>query len=374
MEEIKGGIQTKNLVVGYGKKPLISDVQLQVEPGKVVTLIGPNGSGKSTILKSITQQLEALGGTICIHGQDMKQMKEAEVAKKLSMVMTERLRPELMSCREVVATGRYPYTGKLGILSREDWEIVDQAMKLVKADETAEKDFLQISDGQKQRVMLARAICQETDILVLDEPTSYLDMRYKLEILNSIRELVREKNIAVIMSLHELDLAMKVSDVIVCVEGDAIGKIGSPEYVFKDSYIQRLYGVEAESFNPQTGELFFRGKKGIPEVFVIGGGGSALLTYQSLVKKGISFVAGILSENDLEYSAARAMATEVISVKAFYPITTEDIRKAKQWIDACEKCICSLKEFGPLNEGNKELFEYALNKGYVMKEADVWQK
>ena len=142
----------------------------------------------------------------------MSNMRDSEIARTLSMVMTERLQTELLSGRDVVASGRYPYTGKFGILSEDDWAKVDEAIALVHAQDVQDQDFRKMSDGQRQRLMLARAICQDTDILLLDEPTSYLDMGFKLDILANIRMLARDRNLAIIMSLHELDLAQKVSD------------------------------------------------------------------------------------------------------------------------------------------------------------------
>lgn len=128
-----------------------------------------------------------------------------------------------MTCRDVVESGRYPYTGRLGILSEADREAVDEAMALTSTTELSGVDFAQISDGQRQRVMLARAMSQQPELLILDEPTSYLDIRHKLELLNTLKKLVREKNTAVLMSLHELDLALRVSDKIVCIDGGKVG-------------------------------------------------------------------------------------------------------------------------------------------------------
>lgn len=354
------GLKTEQFTVGYGKEPLIKEVELSVEPGKILTLIGPNGSGKSTILKSITRQLKPLGGFVYLDGKSMETMNETDVAKSLSMVMTEHLKPELMSCREVVATGRYPYTGRLGILTKADWDAVGEAMELVHATEVADKDFTMISDGQKQRVMLARAICQDTKTLVLDEPTSYLDMRYKLDILSNIRRLAREKNLAVIMSLHELDLAQKVSDVIACVDGDRVSHVGTPDEIFRDDYIQRLYHIKKESFDPILGTMQMPANTSTPKVFVIGGGGAGISVYYRLQREHIPFAVGILGENDVEYAIAKAIASEVVSTKAFYPIGEEEFVQAKRWIDQCDECICAVDEFGPFNEKNKELFEYAI--------------
>lgn len=251
----KGGIGLDNLSVGYNGTPLISDIALKVKPGQILTLIGPNGAGKSTILKSIIRELKVIDGVITLDGMDSNRLKGDEFAKKLSMVMTARPGAELMTCRDMVATGRYPYTGRLGILSEKDWEIVDEAISLVGATDTADKDFLCISDGQRQRVMLAKAICQEPKILVLDEPTSFLDIRYKLDILSTIHRLARERKIAVIMSLHELELVRGISDVIACVSGDHIGRIGTPDEIFSGGYIQELYGIKKEYFDEKTGML-----------------------------------------------------------------------------------------------------------------------
>ena len=143
----------------------------------------------------------------------------------MAVVLTERMRPELMTCHDIVATGRYPYTGRLGILSREDEEKVEEAMRAVHAESLGSRDFNNISDGQRQRVLLARAICQEPDIIILDEPTSFLDIKHKLDLLSILRDMAKKKQITVIMSLHEIDLAQKISDKIICVKGDTISII-----------------------------------------------------------------------------------------------------------------------------------------------------
>ena len=358
--------QMDELSVGYNGKPLIEHINIGVKKGEIVTLIGPNGSGKSTILKSITRQLRLLGGRVSFDEQNIHQMSYREMSTKMAVVLTERMRPELMTCHDIVATGRYPYTGRLGILSAEDWKLVDDAMQLVHARDTADRNFSQISDGQRQRVMLARAICQEPRILILDEPTSYLDMRYKIDILSSIRRLAAERNMAVVMSLHELDLALKVSDVIACVEGDHIGKTGTPEEVFSGDYIQKLYGVDAECFDPRTGAVYLRGNKSRPKIFVIGGAGSGIPVYHALQRKNVPFAAGILMENDVEYQDACAAASRVVSVKPFFPVAEKEIAEARSWIETCETCVCCAEAFGPYNEANRALREYAKTLGKLI--------
>lgn len=241
-------IFTEKMTVGYHKTPLIKDIELKVRPGEILTLIGPNGSGKSTILKSITKQLSLIGGTVYLDRQSMQSMKEQEIAKKMSVVMTDRIRGELMTCEDVVSTGRYPYTGRLGILTKQDQEKVFEAMKLVHALELADKDFSAISDGQRQRVLLARAICQEPEIIVLDEPTSFLDIRHKMEFLKILQKMAKELGKTVVMSLHEIELAYKISDRILCVKGDHIEHCGTPKEIFQKELIKDLFELDEETF------------------------------------------------------------------------------------------------------------------------------
>ncbi|MCR5762758.1 MAG: ABC transporter ATP-binding protein [Treponema sp.] len=251
-------LQTEKLSVGYSKEVIIQNITFKIKSGKILTIIGPNGSGKSTILKTLTHQLKPIDGKVSVLEQDMHRLKNSQIAKCISMVTTERIHPECMTCRDVVSTGRYPYTGKLGILTPEDWQEVDSAMKMVHAESVANKDFNRISDGQRQRIMLARAICQDTPIIILDEPTSFLDMHYKLDILKTIWHLARNKNKSIIMALHELDLVKAISDTIICVNDSHIVKAGSPNEIFSGNFIQQLYGLEDNEFDPSTGTLFLR--------------------------------------------------------------------------------------------------------------------
>ena len=211
--------------------PIFEGIDICLGRGEILTLVGPNGAGKSTILKSITKQLRLLGGRVIIGEKELPKHTYQELSRKMAVVLTERVRPELMTCRDIVATGRYPYTGRLGILGREDEEKVDGAMELVKVKELGSRLFTALSDGQKQRVLLARAICQEPEILVLDEPTSFLDIKYKLELLAVLRKMAKERGITVIMSLHEIDLAGKVSDKVMPVKAGCVYDYGDRKSV-----------------------------------------------------------------------------------------------------------------------------------------------
>ncbi len=164
----------------------------------------------------------------------------------MAVLLTERMKSEMMTCGDVVATGRYPYTGYFGVLGKEDKQAVRDAMELVKVTDLADRDFTEISDGQRQRVMLARAIAQEPEIIILDEPTSFLDIRHKLEFLSVLEKMKDEKNVTVVMSMHELELAGRISDKILCLKGEYADRFGTPQEVMDKEYIRELFGIDKE--------------------------------------------------------------------------------------------------------------------------------
>ena len=255
--------RASGVTAGYAKKPLMKEIDLTLRRGEIITLIGPNGSGKSTLLKTMTGWLDTLGGSIYVDGRNLTDLKGGDIGKHLSVLLTEKIRPELMTCFDVVCTGRYPYTGRFGILSDADRQKAFEAMKMVRLTDLTERDFSQTSDGQKQRVMLARAICQDTPYLLLDEPTSFLDINYKLELMDILRTLARNGK-GIMMSLHELELAGMVSDRLVCVRTDGRGvseegaadeklsswidRIGTPDEIYTGDYLDELYGMKKGTY------------------------------------------------------------------------------------------------------------------------------
>ena len=356
-------LYTARLAVGYGGKPLIENICLHVRRGEIMTLIGPNGAGKSTILKTLARQLTPMAGAVYLDKQALGQMAEKELAQRLAIVTTERIDPELMTCRDIVSTGRYPYTGRLGLLRAEDRTIVENALAQVHAGELAELPFAQVSDGQRQRVLLARALCQQPDVILLDEPTSFLDIHHKLELLDILKSLVRQQRLAVVMSLHELDLAQRVSDIVVCVEKSGALRMGPPEQIFTEENIRALYGLTQESYNPLFGCAELPPVQGEPQIFVIGGGGSGIPVYRRLQRMGVPFAAGILHRNDLDYPVARALAAELVEEAAYQPVTAGTLARALAVLERCGKAVCTLPAFGPLNEANRLLWEAAKQNG-----------
>ena len=348
----KGYLQTKKLCVGYQKHIVVDNIEISLEQGEILTLIGPNGAGKSTVLKSIARQLETLGGSIYLDQKELSRLSGQQLSQSMAVVMTQKLRAEKMTCEDVVAS---------------DCKVIKEAMELVQVTQIKDLDFNKISDGQRQRVMLARAICQEPQILILDEPTSYLDVKYKLEFLSILQEMKHQKKLTVIMSLHELDLAERISDQILCVNGTTPERFGIPQEIFTKGYISKLFGISSGSFDEKTMNAELPRPCGKPSVFVIAGDGTGRNIYRKLQRKNIPFATGILFENDLDYPVAKALATEVIANESFEPIKGKTLEAAKATLSECDHVICCRSHFGTFEKANEELLSYAKQLGKIIK-------
>ena len=350
------------LSVGYNGIPLISDITLSLKRGEILTLIGPNGAGKSTILKSITRHLALLSGTVFLDGKNLRLYSRREAAEKMAVVLTECVCPDLTTCFEFVSAGRYPYTGGFGLLTARDRAVVKDALAKVRALDLADRQIARISDGQRQRILLARALCQEPEVIVLDEPTSFLDIRHKIELLGILADMAKS-GITVVLSLHEIDLAERISDKIVCVKDGGIAACGRPAEVFSDEKIKELYGIDRGSFGALYGNIELAAPQGDIRVFVLGGGGYGVKFYRALQKRGIAFAAGILPGNDLDLPVCLPLAKRAVCAKPFEDAAPDDIAAAKALIDAVDTVIDAGCPCGKLNACQDDLRRYAAAKG-----------
>lgn len=367
---MKGLLYTDALSVGYGERTIVSDIALAAEPGRILCLIGPNGAGKSTLLKTLIRLLPPTAGAVYLEGKNLRDYSERELARRSAAVLTGRPEPEFMRCFELVAAGRYPYTGRLGILSEEDRRVVRESMEKVGVLHLMDTDFTQLSDGQRQRVLLARALCQEPRLLILDEPTSFLDIRHKLDFLQLLRELVRERQLAAVMSMHELELAQRYADTLLCIRDGRIDRTGSPEEIFSGGYIERLYSIERGSFDSLAGTAEAGRIEGAPRVFVIGGDGSGVPVYRRLWRLGVPFAAGVLPENDLDIPTARALASVLFTDRANEPVSAGRVYEALNVLKACKRALCTCT-FGSVNRENRRLLEYAQAHGLLCAIEDI---
>lgn len=364
-------LKMENVAVGYNGEALIHGIEIGVRRGEIVTLVGPNGSGKSTILKSITRQLRLIDGRILLEGRPVGEYTAQSLAERMAVVLTGGMQPELMTCRDVAAMGRYPYTGRLGILSKTDEDKVEEALAAVHAQNIADRPFDAVSDGERQRILLARAVCQEPEIIVLDEPTSYLDIRHKLELLSILHSMAREQGITVVMSLHEVDLATKISDRVICVRGEKIFACGPPEEVLGNEEIRELYDLEKGSFDVLTGSvelpapLCQQGEE--PRLLVLSSGGTGIPVYRMLQRQGKPFIAGILYTNDLDYRTACLLASEVIEEQPFEEISDAVFDRAMDCVQSCSRVIDAGVPVGSLNRRVREILAAAAEQGKLEK-------
>ena len=207
-------------------------------------LLGSNGAGKSTLIRTAAGLLPAIGGEVTIGEKLLTEYRDAERSRVLSVLLSENRPMERMSCREVVSLGRYPYTGRFGVLRKEDEAVVAEAMERVGVTALAERDYAKMSDGQRQRVRLARALAQEPEVLLLDEPTAFLDVSYQAEFLVLLKRQAKEKGIAVLLSLHEIELALSAADRILCIKDGGVYASGTPGEVCSEGKIRSLYGLD----------------------------------------------------------------------------------------------------------------------------------
>ncbi|MGG7033587.1 MAG: ABC transporter ATP-binding protein [Flavobacterium sp.] len=209
-------LECKNIGIGYTtkKEPIVvaQNIDLTLQYGKLITLIGANGIGKSTLLRTITGIQKTISGTVLLQEQDVHQMGSLDLAQKLSVVLTEKLPPSNLTVFEVIALGRQPYTNWIGKLTEEDIAQVQQAMELTQISHLAEKKHYEISDGQLQKVLVARALSQNTPLIVLDEPTTHLDLLHKVALFKLLKKLTHETGKCVLFSTHDIDLAIQLSD------------------------------------------------------------------------------------------------------------------------------------------------------------------
>ena len=248
-------LEAQGLSVGYEGRAVVSGVSLAVAPGQVVTLIGPNGTGKSTILRTMAGQLPPLAGRTLVTGTDLRRLPLRERSRQLAVMLTDRVEAELLTCADIVEMGRYPYTGHMGVATSADRQKVREAMQLLRVWDLRDRDFMRLSDGQRQRVLLARAVCQEPRVLLLDEPTSHLDVRYQVELLEVLRHLAHHDGLGVLMALHELPLARRVSDWLVCVKDGQVVRQGTPDEVFVPEVIDDLYDLVPGTYDALTGDV-----------------------------------------------------------------------------------------------------------------------
>ena len=356
-------MKTKNLSVGYNRKTVLSLVDLCFEKGKFISLLGPNGSGKTTLLRTMAGLLPPCDGSVLIDQIPLNEFRQEYLAGILSVVLTDRVSPGLFSVFEFVALGRYPYTGFLGRLKEADKKVVISSLSQVHARDLVSRQIETLSDGEKQKVLIARALAQEPGLILLDEPTIHLDLKHRMEVMSILQNLCRKKGITVVASMHDVDIAAKISDQVVLVKDGGIVSWGPPEDTLNKKSVAALYDFDGASFNLDLGSIEIKCNGDRGAVFVVGGIGCGAVFYRLLAKRGFAVSTGVLHTNDLDYYVAISLGAKCITRSPMEKITRDQINEALPLVSQADYVIDAGFPVSGLNQMNTELIRYALAQG-----------
>ncbi|MBN2682371.1 MAG: ABC transporter ATP-binding protein [Bacteroidales bacterium] len=280
-------LEIKNLAIGYKETGILADgINLTLKKGELTGLIGLNGIGKSTFLKTLLKLNNPLEGQVLFEGKNIKLLDSNRVALLCSYVSTEHIRVSEMIVYELVAIGRYPYTGWNGKLSGKDKSIVEEALWQVGLEKLMNRKIMQLSDGERQRASIARALAQDTPIIILDEPTAFLDIKNRYEIIHLLKRLCLEKEKAILFSSHDLGNLMQVADKLWIINNSSISE-GAPEDMVLSGLLEEVFSSEDLLFNPESG-IFLERKESSKEIKLSGEGNKYFWTKKAIERIGFS--------------------------------------------------------------------------------------
>jgi len=284
-------IKISGLVLGYKTKKLgasvvLEDLNLSVSRGEFIAVLGPNGCGKSTLLRTIAGIQKPLKGSILLEGKPIGETERAEAAKIISIALTENMVMGDISVYALVSMGRYPHSNWLGILSHEDFKIIDHALEVTGLSSYRDKNFMELSDGLKQKAVIARALAQDTPVILFDEPTAFLDITSKLEIMRMLKVLAGKFNKSVILSTHDLDLALQTADTIWLITKDKKIQVGIPEELVLNGRFEEAFNRNDIKFQVEKGIFKFE-HTALARVRLEGNGPEAFWTERALDRIGI---------------------------------------------------------------------------------------
>ncbi|MCI4350094.1 MAG: ABC transporter ATP-binding protein [Thermoplasmata archaeon] len=361
-------LEVDDLVVGYGDRPALRGLSLRVEAGEVLALTGPNGSGKTTLLKSVLGLVTPERGTIRVGGTDVGGLARRERARRIAWVPQSEAPMDNVPLLEYVLYGRHPHIGGFERENAYDAVRVRDALAAVDLTDRADAGILELSGGERQRALLARALAQDTPILLLDEPTSSLDIGHQLDLLDRIRALSRGEGRTVVTAMHDLNLAARYADRIAVLDHGRLVALGPPSAVLSPTLLRDVWGVTADlRHDARTGLPFLvpRLPPAIPPeagsatarpgpIHVLGGGGAAVSTLQRLVDEGFRVTAGALNLLDSDSEAAQSLGVPFAAEMPFAPLSDEVRAENRRFMLAATAIVITPFAVGPSNLGNLE--------------------
>ncbi len=364
-------LQIEKMSAGYNTEDVLKNITIDVKEGDFLGIIGPNGCGKSTLIRAVTRVVGLRRGDVTLDGCTIKDMSRKDIAKKAAVVPQNTFIGFPFTAWEVVLMGRNPYMGRFESLKKRDLEKANRAVEMTDIGHLKERKVNTLSGGELQRVIIARAMAQDTGMLLLDEATSHLDIGHKIETMDMIKKMNKEKDLTVLSVHHNLDMAARYCDKLVLIDGGRVRTMGSPEDVLTPGHLRAVYGIEAEVHeNPRDGTLYISpiGRKEIEhtygkKVHVICGGGTGGRLLKTLVDAGCGVTVGVLNAMDTDLERAEFLDIDVVTEAPFSPIGDEKKEENRQKISEAEVVILTDFPIGPGNISNLEAGLYALESG-----------
>lgn len=367
-------IEIKNITIKYGDYEVLHDISFDIKKGEFTSIIGPNGAGKSTVLKAIMKNIDLSSGDISIKGKSIKDITHKEKACIIGFVPQEFNISFDFTVYDIVAMGRNPYLVKFKKSIYDDKKIIEESLHKTNTYEFKDKYFNSLSGGEKQRVIIARALAQQPEILILDEATSSLDIHHQLDILELIHSLNREDGLTVLTIMHDLNLASRFSDKIVLLSKKGIIKNGKPSEVIDEQVLKSVYDmdmvVRENKLLSYTEIIPLRIRKSKEEknkhVHIICGGGTGEYIIQKLYSERYKISCGILSEGDSDLDLCRSLNLEYVVEYPFSRFSEASLAKNKEYIDSSDIIIVTDVAVGYGNLDNFKLIENIRDKKIII--------
>ena len=355
----------------YGSVEVLKDVSFSVESGQFLGILGPNGSGKTTLLKSISRVLQPKKGAILIGDQDIYKMKSLDIAKQMAVVPQSTPVSFDFTALEVVLMGRNPHMNRFKLEGKTDIDVAKRSMELTHTWEFADRPVTELSGGERQRVIIARALTQEPQILLLDEPTTHLDISNQLEIMDMIKRLSQTHKLLIVAVFHDFNLAARYCDSIILLKDGKIVAVGSPEQTLTSENVKKVFSVDTlVKKHPITGQLHV-----IPIsrpinlvqksllVHLISGAGTGSPVMKTLLDEGYRLTAGVLNLLDTDHETAQLLSIPTTNEAPFSPITDEAHNANLQVIKKANVVVVTPTQFGGGNLRNLDAAKTALENG-----------
>lgn len=360
-------LSIKNLNFYYGKKKILDDVSFNIEKGDFISILGPNGAGKSTLINLISSILKDYRGRIEVGGRNLKGLSSKDIARMIAVVPQYTNPGFSFTVAEMVIMGRNPYVSRFGTERKEDFNAADEAMEKARVLPFADRKFSELSGGEKQRVIIAQALAQDSPILLLDEPTSHLDINFQIEFMNLFLNLNKKENKTIIGIFQDINLAIQSSKKIMLLKEGRIFNSGSVEDTINRENIRSVFGSDVFiGRNPVTSSLYVspvfntavergsitQGSNKYSKVHVIGGGGAASQVISLLHNSGYIISCGVINTLDTDLDTARMLGIPYVAEAPFSPISQDSQNRNLEFIKSSDAVILPAVEFGPGNFSN----------------------